>query len=66
MRRLILAVTSVVLTAGMITFATPAETKGRGAQWCSKKEGQLNCAYQTQAQCQASISGRMGYCVRRH
>jgi len=48
-----------------MTLATPGETKGR-AQWCSKIEGHLHCGYYTQAQCQASVSGRMGYCVRRH
>lgn len=65
MRRLTLVVTSIVLTVGMMTLATPGETKGR-AQWCSKIEGHSHCGYYTQAQCQASVSGRMGYCVRRH
>jgi hypothetical protein len=64
MRRLILALSSLVLAAGMMTLATPGDT--RGAQWCSKIEGHLHCHYYTEAQCRASVSGRMGYCVRRH
>jgi hypothetical protein len=63
MLRLISAVTLIVLTAGMITLANPAESKGRAPQWCSKIEGHLHCQYYSQAQCQASVSGRTGYCV---
>lgn len=66
MRRLILAVTTILLAAAMMTLATPGETKSGAPRWCSKIEGHLHCNYYTQAQCQASVSGRMGYCVHRH
>jgi hypothetical protein len=56
-RKLILAATSIALTAGMMALATPAEA--RGSQWCSRM-------YHTYAQCRASVSGRAGTCVRRH
>jgi hypothetical protein len=63
-RNLILAATSVALTTGMIALATPGEA--RGHQWCSRIQGQTHCMYSTHEQCRASVSGRGGYCVRRH
>jgi hypothetical protein len=48
----------------MMTLATPGEAAG--AQWCSVIETHRHCHYYTEAQCRASVSGRMGYCVRRH
>jgi hypothetical protein len=62
MRTSILAATLIAMTAGMIPLATPADA----AEWCSRRKGNTNCAYQTRAQCQASVSGRGGTCVRRH
>jgi len=61
MRTSILAATLIAVTASMIPLATPADAAG----WCSKRKGNTNCAYQTQAQCQASMSGRGGTCVQR-
>jgi hypothetical protein len=55
---LIVAATSIALTAGMIAFATPAEAQGN--QWCSRIKGATSCMYQTKKQCRASISGRGG------
>jgi hypothetical protein len=63
-RKLILAATSIALTAGTMALATPAEA--RGSEWCRKFQGTTNCMYHTHAQCRASISGRAGTCVRRH
>ena len=63
-RKLILAATSIALTAGMIALATPAEA--RGMQWCSRVQGHTSCMYHTHEQCRASLSGRGGTCVRRH
>lgn len=60
---LIIAATSIALTAGMIAFATPAEAQGN--QWCSRIKGATSCMYQTKQQCRASVSGRGGTCVRR-
>ena len=61
MRTSILAATLIAMTAGMIPLATPADA----AEWCSRRKGNTNCAYQTQAQCQAAMSGRGGTCVQR-
>ena len=55
---LIIAATSIALTAGMIALATPAEAQGN--QWCSRMKGATSCMYQTKKQCRASISGRGG------
>lgn len=60
---LIIAATSIALTAGMIALATPAEAQGN--QWCSRIKGATSCMYQTKQQCRASVSGRGGTCVRR-
>jgi Protein of unknown function (DUF3551) len=56
---LIIAATSIALTAGMIALATPAE-----AQWCRRSQGATSCMYQTRSECRASTSGRGGSCVR--
>lgn len=64
MRKLILAATSIALTAGIMALATPGET--REIQWCSRIKGATHCMYQTHAQCRAAVSGRGGTCVRRH
>ena len=60
---LIIAATSIALTAGMLAFATPAEAQGN--QWCSRIKGATSCSFQTKQQCRASVSGRGGTCVRR-
>jgi hypothetical protein len=61
MRASILAATLIAMTAGMIPLATPADA----AEWCARRKGNTNCAYQTREQCQASVSGRGGTCVQR-
>ncbi|NOJ40288.1 DUF3551 domain-containing protein [Bradyrhizobium australiense] len=65
MQRSIFGIILIVLAAVTMTLATPGEAKSRKAHWCSKIEGKLHCSYYTQEQCQASVSGRMGYCVHR-
>ena len=60
---LIVAATSMALTAGMLAFATPAEAQEN--QWCSRIKGATSCSFQTKQQCRASVSGRGGTCVRR-
>ena len=70
-RKVIIATTSIISLAGMLAItgtlalATPAEAAQ--AQWCAKLHGRghTSCMYHTQEQCQASISGRGGTCVRR-
>jgi hypothetical protein len=62
MRKSTLAVTFIALTTVLMTFATPGVS--RQAEWCSKIEGARHCGYVTEAQCRASVSGRMGHCVR--
>lgn len=62
MRKLLLAAASIALTASMMTLVTPAQA--RGTNWCSRHQGQLHCMYHSHAQCQASVSGGRGYCVR--
>jgi Protein of unknown function (DUF3551) len=59
---LIIAATSIALTAGMMALATPAEAQGN--QWCSRIKGNTSCMYQTKQQCRSAISGRGGTCVR--
>jgi uncharacterized protein DUF3551 len=61
MRISILAATLIAMTAGMIPLATPADA----AEWCSRRKGNTNCAFQTREQCQAAMSGRGGTCVQR-
>jgi len=61
MRISILAATLIAMTASTIPLATPADA----AEWCSRRKGNTNCAFQTQAQCQAAMSGRGGTCVQR-
>jgi len=66
MRKLILAATSIALTASMMTLATAA-TQQQGQQpinWCSRIQGHLHCMYHSHAQCRASVSGTGGTCVR--
>jgi hypothetical protein len=63
MRKLILAVTSIAFTAGMMALATPAET--REIRWCAKIRGHTDCMYYTHEQCRAAISGRGATCIRR-
>jgi hypothetical protein len=62
MRKSTLAVTFIALTTVFMTLATPGVS--RQAEWCSKIEGARHCGYYTEAQCRASVSGRMGHCVR--
>jgi hypothetical protein len=62
MRKSALAVTFIALTTVLMTLATPGVS--RQAEWCSKIEGARHCGYYTEAQCRASVSGRMGHCVR--
>jgi hypothetical protein len=62
MRKLIFAVTSIALAAGIMALATPAKT--REIQWCAVTKGSAHrCMYHTEEQCRASISGRGGTCV---
>ena len=63
MRTSVLAATLIAMTAGMIPLATPADAQG--TEWCSRRKGNTNCAYETKEQCQAAISGRGGTCVQR-
>lgn len=62
MRKLILGMTSIALTTGLMILATPAQA----LNWCSRIEGHLHCMYHTHGQCRASVSGRMGDCVPNH
>jgi hypothetical protein len=62
-RASILAATLIAMTASMIPLATPADAQG--AEWCSRRKGNTNCAYQTREQCQTAMSARGGTCVQR-
>ena len=63
MRTSVLAATLIAMTVGMIPLATSADAQG--AEWCSRRKGNTNCAYETKEQCQAAVSGRGGTCVQR-
>ena len=63
MRNLLLLMSAIVVVLGVTAIPTSANAQSR--QWCARQHGVLNCMYETQEQCRASVSGRHGTCVRR-
>ncbi len=62
MRRL-LAISAALITSACIYSATPARAETYPVCLAGGQTNALQCDYTTLAQCQATASGGLGYCV---